>query len=297
MQPDLKYMIGLPPERAIKYLKDKGYEFSWDWEEIWQEAHKKAFTVAKVMRKDILDDIRQIVEKSMEEGLTFQQFKKELEPRLKNKGWWGVISGTPDEVRDELIKRKLIKDKSLIPDGDEPITVQLGSPYRLKTIYRTNIQTAYMAGRYKEQADNVENRPYWQYVAVMDRRTRPAHAQLNGSVFRYDDPFWDSFYPPNGWGCRCRVRALSDENLKDRDLGVDLSNGQLSQEMRLVSKKRIDGRGWRDGSADPQRRLLPSTKQIGELKPVTVYTDPLTEHKIAPDVGWSYNPGTEFRVE
>ena len=271
--PDLKYLISLPPERAIKYLKDKGYKFSWNWEEIWQDAHKKSFTVAKVMRKDILDDIREVVEKSMNDGLTLQQFKKELEPKLKNKGWWGIISGTSEEVRDELIKRKLISDKNIIPDSVEPITIHLGSPWRLKTIYRTNIQTAYMAGRYKEQIDNTENRPYFQYVAVMDRRTRPAHAQLNGRVFKYDDEFWNSFYPPNGWGCRCRVRALSEDNLKERDLVVDSSVGQLSEEMRVVSKK------------------------TGELKPVTVYTDSLTEHQIAPDVGWSYNPGKEFRVK
>lgn len=265
--PDLKYLISLKPEQAIKYLKDKGHKFSWDWEEIWQDAHKKSFTVAKVMRKDILDDIREIVEKSMADGLTLQQFKKELEPKLKSKGWWGIVSGTPDEVRKELKKRKLIVDEALIPNGDESIKIQLGSPWRLKTIYRTNIQTAYMAGRYKEQIDNVENRPYFQYIAVMDRRTRPAHAQLNGRVFKYDDEFWNSFYPPNGWGCRCRVRVLSDDNLKDRNLGVDSSQGQLSEEMRLVSKK------------------------TGELKPVTVYIDPLTGHKIEPDVGWSYNPG------
>ncbi|MDD3420303.1 MAG: phage minor head protein [Candidatus Gastranaerophilales bacterium] len=271
--PDLKYLIGLKPERAIKYLKSKGYKFSWDWEEIWQDAHKKSFTVAKVMREDILKDIREIVEKSMADGLTLQQFKKELEPKLKNKGWWGIISGTPDEVRKELKKRKLIIDETLIPNGDEPVTIQLGSPWRLKTIYRTNIQTAYMAGRYKEQIDNVENRPYFQYVAVMDRRTRPAHAQLNGRVFKYNDEFWNSFYPPNGWGCRCRVRALSEDNLKDRGLGVDSSQGQISEEMRLVSKK------------------------TGELKPVSVYTDPLTGHKIEPDVGWSYNPGKEFTVK
>ncbi|MDD3012601.1 MAG: phage minor head protein [Candidatus Gastranaerophilales bacterium] len=243
---DLKYLITLTPEKAIKYLKDKGYEFTWDWHDIWQDAHTRSFVVAKVMRKDILQDIREIVEKAMEKGLTFQQFKKELEPKLKNKGWWGKV---------------------WIGDGSSAETVQLGSVWRLKTIYRTNIQTSYMAGRYREQIDNIDNRPYWQYVAVMDRRTRPAHSQLNGRIFSYDDPFWDSFYPPNGWGCRCRVRALSDENIKERDLGVDKSDGQLSEELRLVSKK------------------------TGELRPVAVYTDPLTEHKIAPDVGWSYNPG------
>ena len=266
MQPDLKYLITLQPEQAIKYLKSKGYKFSWDWHEAWQNAHTRSFTVAKVMREDILTDIREIVQKSLDEGITLQQFTKELKPKLIDKGWWVAISGTPEEVRDELLKRKLIKKASLIPAGDEPITIQLGSLRRLKTIYRTNIQTSYMAGRYKSQIDNIDNRPYWQYVAVMDKRTRPTHAQLNGRVFRYDDPFWDSFYPPNGWGCRCRVRALSDDNLKDRSLDVDSSEGQLSEEMQVISKK------------------------TGEEKPVAVYTDSLTGHKISPDVGWSYNP-------
>ena len=249
---ELKYLIYLSPERAIKYLKDKGYKFSWNWYEIWQDSHKKSFTVAKAMREDILVDIRKAVEQSMQEGLTLQQFKKELEPKLKSKGWWGKVS---------------------VSDGETIETVQLGSVWRLKTIYRTNIQTSYMAGRYKAQVENTDNRPYWQYVAVMDRKTRESHAQLNGRVFRYDDPFWNDFYPPNAWGCRCRVRALSGDNIKDRDLIVDSTKGQLSQEMKLVSKK------------------------TDELKPVAVYTDPLTGHKISPDVGWSYNPGKEFKVK
>jgi len=219
------------------------------------------------MREDILTDIREIVQKSLDDGLTLQQFQKELEPKLKNKGWWGIISGTPEEVRDELTKRKLIKDKLLIPDGEETVTVKLGTPWRLKTIYRTNIQTAYMAGRYKEQINNIENRPYFQYVAVMDRRTRPSHAMLNGRVFRYDDEFWNSFYPPNGWGCRCRVRSLSEDNIKDRKLDVDYSKDHLTEELRVISKR------------------------TGEQKPVAVYTDSLTGHKISPDAGWSYNPG------
>jgi SPP1 gp7 family putative phage head morphogenesis protein len=272
MQPDLKYLILLPPDKAIKFLKDKGYKFSWDWHEIWQDAHKRSFTVAKVMREDILKDIREAVEQAMAEGQTLEQFKKGIEPTLKSKGWWGVVSGKPDEVRKELKKRKLIKDISLIPDGDEPVTVKLGSPYRLKTIYRTNIQTSYMAGRYKIQTENTDNRPYWQYVAVMDRRTRPEHAMLNGRVFRYDDPFWNEFYPPNGWGCRCRVRVLSEGNIQSRKLDVDSAEEQLSHEMKPVSKK------------------------SDELKPVAVYTDPLTGHRISPDVGWSYNPGKEVGI-
>lgn len=130
------------------------------------------------------------------------------------------------------------------------------------------MQTAYMTGRYQTQLDNVDNRPYWEYVAVMDSSTRPEHAMLNGLVFRYDDPFWSAFYPPNGWNCRCRVVARSQKNLDSLDILPNSSDGALSDEMHLVSKK------------------------SGEYKPVTVYTDPLTGKKIAPDVGWSHNPAS-----
>ena len=245
-KPDLSYAIGLKPEKAIEYFKAKGYTFSWDWQDTWQEAHAKAFTVAKAMRKDVLQDIREMVQKSLDEGITFQQFKKELTPKLQAKGWWG---------------RKVIGDET----GAQ--AVQLGSPRRLRTIYQTNLQTAYMAGRYQDFMDNVDDRPYWQYIAVMDARTRPAHAALHGKVFRYDDPFWNSHYPPNGWGCRCRVRALSDGNLKTKGIKPESSDGKLSTIDKLVSRK------------------------TGELQEVTAYHDPVTGMEIAPDAGWSYNPG------
>ncbi len=242
---ELKGLFKLSPTLAIKYLKKKHNKVSWDWYDIWQEAHNKSFTVAKAMREDILQDIREAVEKAISEGKTFRSFQKELQPILQKKGWWGkefVVDSTGNTEQ-----------------------VQLGSVNRLKTIYRVNMQTSYQAGRYKTQIENTDSRPYWEYVAVLDARTRPEHAQLNGLIFRYDDPFWSSFYPPNGWRCRCRVNALANYNIKKKSQ-ISSSDGCLSQEMRLVSKK------------------------SGEYKPVTVYTDPLTEKKIAPDVGWSSNP-------
>ena len=242
----LKGLFKLAPAAAIKYFRRKGQTFTWAWYELWEEAHQKTFTVAKVMREDILNDIRTSVDKAIAEGKTFNNFKKELKPILQKKGWWG--------------------EQIIVDTQGNTEKVRLGSMHRLKTIYAVNMQTSYMTGRYKTQMDNVDNRPYWEYVAVLDNRTRPEHAQLNGMIFRYDDPFWASFYPPNGWRCRCRVNALSPKNLKSKGYEASSSNGLLSTEMRLVSKK------------------------TGELKPVTVYTDSLTGKKIAPDVGWSHPP-------
>jgi len=246
--PDLLYALNLPPEKVIEYFKNKGYTFSWDWYDTWQEIHTKVFTVAKAMRLDILKDIREEIQRAIEDGTTFQEFKKNLEPRLKAKGWWGKI---------------------LIEDGKGGAeVVQLGSPWRLRTIYQTNLQTSYMAGRYKSLRDNVDDRPYWQYVAILDSKTRPSHRALHGKVFRWDDPIWNSLYPPNGWGCRCRVRALSEKDIKRKGLKVESSQGNLVKIDRIVSKK------------------------TGEIQQVTGY-NPETGEITAPDAGWDYNVGKE----
>lgn len=71
-----------------------------------------------------------------------------------------------------------------------------------------------------------------------------------------DDPFWQSFYPPNGWRCRCRVRAVSGDNLKDRGQRVEVSDGKLGTDMKVVSKKtgemREGGHLQHNRSGDPE---------------------------------------------
>jgi SPP1 gp7 family putative phage head morphogenesis protein len=247
--------FNLPPEKAIEYFKSKGYTFSWDWTDTLNEAHARAFTVAKTMRIDVLQDIRGMLQRSLDEGLTFQQFKKELTPRLKAKGWWGkkmVGDGKGGTPRDAALRDR---------------QVQLGSVRRLKTIYRTNMQTAYMAGRYKGMKDVAKRRPYWMYIAVMDSKTRPGHRILHRKVFHHTDPFWNTHYPPNGWGCRCRVKNVSGRELKRDGLTVDTSTGKLKNDEVLLSKK------------------------TGEITNVTTYKDPLTGTSVAPDPGFNYNPG------
>ena len=129
---DLGHAFGLPPRRAVEYFKSKGYTISWNWWETWQASHARAFTVAKAARMDILTDIRSEVQRALDEGLTHKQFADALEPRLKAKGWWG---------------RQVVVD----PDGGADM-VQLGSPRRLKTIYRTNLRTARAVAHQKSSA-------------------------------------------------------------------------------------------------------------------------------------------------
>ncbi|MGN6893494.1 phage head morphogenesis protein, partial [Neisseria sp. P0015.S009] len=84
---------------------------------------------------------------------------------------------------------------------------------------------AYSAGQYQGYMANIDSRPYWMYDAVGDHRTRPAHAAMDGLVYRYDDPFWATFYPPNGYRCRCSVIALSERDMQ-RDGKVLSQSGE-----------------------------------------------------------------------
>jgi Phage Mu protein F like protein len=76
--------------------------------------------------------------------------------------------------------------------------------------YQTNMATSYAAGRYAQLTDPdfVQVAPYWRYVhddSVW--HPRPEHQAWGaaGLTLRYDDPFWETHFPPNGWGCQCRV--------------------------------------------------------------------------------------------
>lgn len=251
---DLGFAVTLEPRRAIEHFESKGHKITWDWHEADAEAHAKAFTVAKATRMDVLTTIRDEVSRALKNGTTEREFVKTLEPRLKAMGWWGkVIAVRPDGVA---------------------MPAQLGSPHRLRTIYRTNLQSAYMAGRYQAQKRLARSRPYWQYVAILDARTRPAHAALSGKVFRHDDPFWDSHYPPNGLNCRCRVRALSQARLDKEGLKVESSDGHLREVMQEV------GADSRTGEII-ERPAVQYTGTDRAGKPFTM----------TPDPGWSYNPG------
>lgn len=44
-----------------------------------------------------------------------------------------------------------------------------------------------------------------QYRTQRDKKVRPEHAALDRVTLPPTDPFWEKYFPPNGWGCRCTV--------------------------------------------------------------------------------------------
>ena len=197
-------VLGVPPVEAIEHFRRKDWVVGFDWRDVDAAQHAHAFTVAKVMRKDLLATIRASVDKALAEGMTFEQFERELTPLLQQEGWWG--------------RREMVDPKT----GQKRL-VQLGSPRRLRTIYDTNIRMAGAHGRWERVQRMKKALPYLRYVAVGDARTRPEHMAWHGVVLPVDDPFWDTHAPPNGWHCRCTVVQLGDGDLKRYGYGVSKS--------------------------------------------------------------------------
>jgi SPP1 gp7 family putative phage head morphogenesis protein len=257
---ELAALLNQPPEAAVAFFQAKGLALTWNWHDQWRDAHSRAFTVAKLARLDILQDIRDGVQRALDTGDTEAAFNKRMGALLQQKGWWG---------------KKIVVGA----DGQAEV-VQEGSSRRLSTIYRANLQSAYMAGRWKQFSAEANEAPFVQYIAVMDGRTRPAHAAFNGKVFRLDNPVWQVIAPPNGFNCRCRIRNLSSAELARRGLKVQ-------------GGARIDTRSDTRGATVTDRRT-------GELDPaklvrrgVSIPDPDRADRRIAfyPDAGWDYNPG------
>lgn len=238
----------LPPEKAMAYFESKDLTPTLDWKSLQDEAQAVKFTVAGITKLDVLNDIHNGLRDALANGTTLRQFQNDLEPLLQRKGWLG---------------------RGLVADEDGVLQGKKLMPYRLETIFRTNIQSSYAAGRYQQQMRTVADRPYWEYNAVMDSHTRPVHASFNGRVFAADDPIWQTLYPPNGYNCRCWVRALTRAQLYKHPVGLESSSG------RMVTVQQPYGTD-------------------GEIRPVKGFKDTKTGLLLVPDAGFHLNPGRSY---
>lgn len=174
-------------EEAINYFKDKVPVTSQAFYKISKEYRTLAFTVSGYTKIQVLKKFYDELLIALEEGTTMREFKEQMNEFLEKKGYEGL------------------------------------SNFQADNIFRTNIQTAYQVGHYEQMTspEVLRLRPYWQYDAVNDRKTRLSHRAMDGRVYRADDPIWDIWYPPNGFRCRCGVKTLSERQVKERGLKVE----------------------------------------------------------------------------
>ena len=190
----LRAIFGLPPAEAVDFLRQKGYRIAFDYRDVWQREHQAAFTVAKAMQLDLLQEIRAQVDVALLNGTTLADFTANLKPNLVKRGWWG----------------KALMDDPLSGERQE---VQLGSTRRLKVIYDTNLRQAHAEGQWSRIQESKAALPYLMYDHTPSAHERKEHKAWDGLVLPVDDPWWPAHYPVKAWGCKCRVIQLGPRQL------------------------------------------------------------------------------------
>jgi SPP1 gp7 family putative phage head morphogenesis protein len=183
----------LPPEDAIRLFRDKVPLTRSAFDQIIEAYRGRAFTIAKQETVGAVSIVQQWLDRALEEGLTLKAFRDGLDAAAATGG------------------------------------IRAVNPYHARTVFETNVQTAYNAGRWEmyHAPEVVDAFPLYQYHTVGDDRVRPAHAQMEGYIARRDDPVWDAWWPPNGFNCRCTVTAIS--GIEARRDGLRPSRRQVPQ--------------------------------------------------------------------
>lgn len=174
-------------EEAVEYFRQRVPVTASVFYSIAYDYRTLAFTVSGYSAIQIIRQFYEELLAALEQGNTLAEFRANMNDFLERQGYEGI------------------------------------TPYQAENIFRTNIQTAYNVGHYKQMTgpDVMELRPYWQYVAVNDSRTRPSHLAMDGRVYPADHPVWDIWFPPNGFKCRCTVRTLSRQQVERLGLQVE----------------------------------------------------------------------------
>ncbi|MCD7948304.1 MAG: phage head morphogenesis protein [Oscillospiraceae bacterium] len=174
-------------EEAVDYFKERVPVSPAKFKELCGKYKSLAFTVSGYTSAQILNRFYEEILAALEEGNTLSEFKANMNEFLESEGYEGI------------------------------------TPFQADNIFRTNTQTAYNVGHYEQMTDPdvLQYRPYWVYRAVGDERTRLSHLAMDGRVFAADDPIWDTWFPPNGYRCRCTVSSLSARQVEERGLTVE----------------------------------------------------------------------------
>ena len=194
----IKASTELPFDEALRFFRGKANMPTTTWRDVMREQHDGAFMVAGVTKADLLGDIRGAVDQAIESGITLEDFQKDFERIIAKHGW---------------VPKQAVA-------------------WRARTIYETNLRTAYAAGRHAQLTDPafLKRNPYWEWRHGGSVHPRPQHLAWNGMVLPATDSFWASHSPPDGWGCKCKKVAHSASSLRRNGLEVGAAPGAATSE-------------------------------------------------------------------
>jgi hypothetical protein len=89
-------------------------------------------------------------------------------------------------------------------------------------IYETNLYQSHNAGRYAQMQKVKHTRPFWTYHHN-DAVQHPRHEHLawDGITLHADNPWFNTHFASNGWGCKCWISSHSQRELDQKGIKVD----------------------------------------------------------------------------
>lgn len=159
----------------------------------------------------LIEETAAYLSKGIERGIVEEQPSEAMVSSLRESA--GVFSGfkTFHEMKEAasllLDEKGGLKPFEQFSNDVQKINDAYNRHY-LKTEYNFTVQSAQMAARWEDQQDDGEGRYLLQYRTAGDKKVRKAHQELEGITLPASDPFWDKYYPPNGFNCRCTVQKV-----------------------------------------------------------------------------------------
>jgi hypothetical protein len=87
------------PQKAIDFLAKKIRVETDKWDDLKRGGHARAFTVAHSSGAGVLDGIHRLLNKAVEDGVSFQEFRNGMLDNMKKSGWYGGAGHTKDEKK------------------------------------------------------------------------------------------------------------------------------------------------------------------------------------------------------
>lgn len=194
MADSLGSTIFLKPHDVVRAFEARGkLQPTVRWSEMMHGEHAVAFTVAKVAKLDLLRSIQSSLDTVLRDGGTFEGWKGAILPELKKAGWWGAVS-----------------DPELTGTAETIIV----NNRRLRTIYNTNVRMSMATGHWARIQRQKDVFPYLRYLPSTSEHKRPLHKSWYGILLPVDHPFWQTHFPPNGWGCKCQFEQVTERKMR-----------------------------------------------------------------------------------
>lgn len=176
----------------------------------------------------LMEETAAFLSKGIERGIEEESPSEAMVESLRESA--GVFSGfkTFHEMKEAanllLDEHGNLKPFERFSNDVQTINATYNKHY-LRTEYNFTVQSAQMAARWEEQQDDGGGRYLLQYRTAGDSKVRESHRKLDGITLPPGDPFWDKYYPPNGFNCRCTVAKVRAAKYPATDSGEAMKAG------------------------------------------------------------------------